>query len=366
MRTARGPARGAQVQVMGAPVVLRRLNVPFPLGQISYILPFGSYLPSGPPPTPQKSARKRTTGDHNSAKPYIKKPPNAFMLFLKEQRPLIQAEIINSGTLPKDSATVNKILGMMWKSLAPNEKEKYFNESERLNDIHAKMYPDWSCRNNYGKKKKREWCHAAKSFNYPTASPPEVHVQAHGPCKCTCRCKKREDLKADLVSTHFDEAIPTSSSSLPSPAMESVMAYPPSLPSPAIESVMESPPSLPSTSIPQAKPNEDLILTLLNNLGNVEASQWDEASTSSLSSTCTVTPHGVEEDLTSALFKELEALEAAEASFSSSSTCTNSPHEDDLTSTLFKELEALEAAEAANASSASFWSWSSCSTYSVE
>ncbi|XP_051929147.1 transcription factor 7-like 1-B [Hippocampus zosterae] len=338
---------------------------------MSYIfLPFGTYLPSGPPPTPQKSSRKRTTGDHNSDKQYIKKPPNAFMLFLKEQRPLIQAEIINSGTHPKDSATVNKILGMMWKSLAPNEKEKYFNESERLNEIHSKMYPDWSCRNNYGKKKKREWCHATKSCNYPIASPQEVHAS----CKCTCTCKKREDPKADLVSIPtflssltLPATVPVmvSSPSLPSPATEPIMVSSPSLPLPAMEPVKASPPSL--TSISQTKPEEDLILTLLNNnLGNVESSQWDEASNSSFLSTCTVTPHEGEEDLTSALFKELEALEAAEASFSSSSTFTDSSHEDDLTSTLFKELEALEAAEAADASSASFWSWSSCSTYSIE
>lgn len=187
-------------------------------------------------------------------------------------------------------------------------------------------------------------------FLWFAASPPEVGVQAHAPCKCTCTCKKREDLKADPVSTYFCEAIPTS---------------PPSLPSPAIESVEASPPPLPSTSISQAMPEDDLILTLLNDVGNVEAAQWDEASDSSFSSACPVSPHGGEEDLTSALFKELEALEAAEgteASFSSSSTCTDSPHEDDLT-TLFKELEALEAA---NASSGSFWSWSSCSTYSME
>ncbi|XP_061894541.1 transcription factor 7-like 1-B [Entelurus aequoreus] len=102
-------------------------------------------------PPPNSSKRKRRTGN-NDDRPYIKKPPNAFMLFMKEQRPNVKAKFLN-----KDSATVNKALGQMWKSLTPPEQEKYFQEAEVLNQIHSNMYPQWSCRDNYGKKKRRKW-----------------------------------------------------------------------------------------------------------------------------------------------------------------------------------------------------------------
>ena len=39
-------------------------------------------------------------------RPYVKKPLNAFMLFMKEQR----AKVIQEGTL-KESAAINQILG---------------------------------------------------------------------------------------------------------------------------------------------------------------------------------------------------------------------------------------------------------------
>ena len=41
-----------------------------------------------------------------SSKPHIKKPLNAFMLYMKEMRPVVQAEC----TL-KESAAINQILG---------------------------------------------------------------------------------------------------------------------------------------------------------------------------------------------------------------------------------------------------------------
>ncbi|XP_061744012.1 transcription factor 7-like 1-B isoform X2 [Nerophis ophidion] len=55
------------------------------------------------PPT-HSSKRKRRTWN-NEDRPYIEKPPNAFMLFMKEQRPTVKAKFLN-----KDSATVNEAL----------------------------------------------------------------------------------------------------------------------------------------------------------------------------------------------------------------------------------------------------------------
>ncbi|XP_054646394.1 lymphoid enhancer-binding factor 1-like isoform X2 [Dunckerocampus dactyliophorus] len=102
--------------------------------------------------------RKRKPATQEDGRSYIKKPPNAFMVFMKEQRPIVKAKFVN-----KDSANVNKVLGQMWKSLTRMEQEKYFQEAESLNQIHASMYPHWSCRDNYGKKRKRNWGKTATS-----------------------------------------------------------------------------------------------------------------------------------------------------------------------------------------------------------
>ncbi|XP_061540287.1 transcription factor 7-like 1-B [Phycodurus eques] len=138
------------------------------IGQICYQLVPGAVLPP-PRPLPPNSKRTRNTSGPKEERPYIKKPPNAFMLFMKERRPVVKAQFQNS-----DSAAVNKILGQMWKSLTPAEQLPFFQESERLSLMHASMHPDWTCRDNYGIKKKRKWACAATSSNHLTSSAPEL------------------------------------------------------------------------------------------------------------------------------------------------------------------------------------------------
>ncbi|XP_035475533.1 transcription factor 7-like 1-D [Scophthalmus maximus] len=82
--------------------------------------------------------------------PHIKKPPNAFMVFRAEQRPHIVAEL---GT--GDSSAVNRVLGQRWKSLSKEEQAQYYVVADREKVIHNLMFPDWSARDNYGKKRKR-------------------------------------------------------------------------------------------------------------------------------------------------------------------------------------------------------------------
>ncbi|XP_061549668.1 transcription factor SOX-18-like [Phycodurus eques] len=83
--------------------------------------------------------------------PYIKKPPNAFMLFRKEQSPNVVAEFNIT-----NSAVVNKILGKMWKSLPKKLQAKYYQQAEEHRILHNLQHPDWSCTDNYGKKRKRD------------------------------------------------------------------------------------------------------------------------------------------------------------------------------------------------------------------
>jgi len=97
-------------------------------------------------------------GDHKGGKDkrsvaHVKKPLNAFMLYMKEMRPKIAAEC----TL-KESAAINQILGKRWHALDRSEQAKYYEMARKERALHMQLYPGWSARDNYavlGKKKKR-------------------------------------------------------------------------------------------------------------------------------------------------------------------------------------------------------------------
>uniref|UniRef100_UPI00358F7825 transcription factor 7-like 2 isoform X3 n=1 Tax=Myxine glutinosa TaxID=7769 RepID=UPI00358F7825 len=83
-------------------------------------------------------------------KPHIKKPLNAFMLYMKEMR----AKVVAECTL-KESAAINQILGRRWHALSREEQAKYYELARKERQLHMQLYPGWSARDNYGKKKKR-------------------------------------------------------------------------------------------------------------------------------------------------------------------------------------------------------------------
>ncbi|XP_028319288.1 uncharacterized protein LOC114473718 [Gouania willdenowi] len=82
--------------------------------------------------------------------PYVKKPLNAFMLFLKENRKSAEEEL---GV--RTSAAVNKLLGQRWKSLSAMEKKKFTAGAKLGSLLHSAENPDWSNKLNYGKKRRR-------------------------------------------------------------------------------------------------------------------------------------------------------------------------------------------------------------------
>ncbi|RUS74154.1 hypothetical protein EGW08_018086 [Elysia chlorotica] len=93
-------------------------------------------------------------GGESRKKPYVKKPLNAFMLFMKEMRP----KVISECTL-KESAAINQILGRRWHALDRGEQAKYYEMARKEKELHLQLYPGWSARDNYAahqKKKKRK------------------------------------------------------------------------------------------------------------------------------------------------------------------------------------------------------------------
>lgn len=98
---------------------------------------------------------------------YIKKPLNAFMLYMREERPKVVAQCN-----VKESATINQILGQrvrlpaprdtqqraqltgcffppQWHSLTKEEQAKYYEMARKERLVHSKLYPGWSARENY-------------------------------------------------------------------------------------------------------------------------------------------------------------------------------------------------------------------------
>ncbi|XP_046973858.1 protein pangolin, isoforms A/H/I/S isoform X4 [Vanessa cardui] len=95
-----------------------------------------------------------SSNKEQNKKPHIKKPLNAFMLYMKEMR----AKVVAECTL-KESAAINQILGRRWHSLSREEQAKYYEKARQERQLHMQLYPGWSARDNYGygsKKKKRK------------------------------------------------------------------------------------------------------------------------------------------------------------------------------------------------------------------
>ncbi|XP_037107401.1 lymphoid enhancer-binding factor 1 isoform X2 [Syngnathus acus] len=96
---------------------------------------------------PQHEQRK----EQEPKRPHIKKPLNAFMLYMKEMR----ANVVAECTL-KESAAINQILGRRWHALSREEQAKYYELARKERQLHMQLYPGWSARDNYKKKRKRE------------------------------------------------------------------------------------------------------------------------------------------------------------------------------------------------------------------
>uniref|UniRef100_A0A3Q3N6Z9 Transcription factor 7 n=1 Tax=Mastacembelus armatus TaxID=205130 RepID=A0A3Q3N6Z9_9TELE len=104
---------------------------------------------------PQVEAKR----EKEPKKPVIKKPLNAFMLYMKEMR----AKVIAECTL-KESAAINQILGRRWHALTREEQAKYYELARKERQLHMQLYPTWSARDNYkcrarfGLNQQTDWC----------------------------------------------------------------------------------------------------------------------------------------------------------------------------------------------------------------
>ncbi|KAK5848073.1 hypothetical protein PBY51_005724 [Eleginops maclovinus] len=130
------------------------------------------HLPPAPPYSqPIGAAPARQADDHSSGthtfhhgngvhRATVKKPLNAFMLYMKETR----HQVLQEGR-ERESAAVNRILGRRWHALPRSEQCKYYDLAQKERLLHMQLYPGWSARDNYGKRKR-------KRSQEPTGSSP--------------------------------------------------------------------------------------------------------------------------------------------------------------------------------------------------
>jgi len=97
--------------------------------------------------TQDGSRSHETTANNNNTqvaekkKPHIKKPLNAFMLYMKEMR----AKVVAECTL-KESAAINQILGRRWHTLTREEQSRYYEMARQQRQLHMQLYPNWTMR----------------------------------------------------------------------------------------------------------------------------------------------------------------------------------------------------------------------------
>ncbi|XP_074784453.1 transcription factor 7-like 1 isoform X1 [Athene noctua] len=163
-----------------------------------------------------------TVKKEEEKKPHIKKPLNAFMLYMKEMR----AKVVAECTL-KESAAINQILGRRWHSLSREEQAKYYELARKERQLHSQLYPTWSARDNYGKKKKRkreklaqQQSHDTETFScscHPPLFPGSLASKSKKPCVQYLPAEKPCDSPASSHGSMLDSPA-TPSAALASPA----------------------------------------------------------------------------------------------------------------------------------------------------
>ncbi|XP_059214366.1 transcription factor 7-like 1-A isoform X2 [Centropristis striata] len=103
---------------------------------------------AAPPPPSNNAVKKQKREDDD--RQYVKKPLNAFMLFMKDQRANVKAEM-EPGTR---SSVINTLLGRRWNAMSNEEQARYYDQADKESKLHEEQHPNWSVCNNYGKKRR--------------------------------------------------------------------------------------------------------------------------------------------------------------------------------------------------------------------
>ncbi|CAD5207135.1 unnamed protein product [Bursaphelenchus okinawaensis] len=157
--------------------------------------------PTSEPTTPRRDKIQRIEKDKNR----IKKPCNAFMIFMRENRAAVSKENVT-----KQSSEINKELGQRWQSLPKEEQEKYFEMAKKEKEDHARQHPGWSARDNYAIHKKKKRSRRERSYDPANESNEQKKCRARfgidnqakwcKHCKRKKRCLNVQDLEVSSTT----------------------------------------------------------------------------------------------------------------------------------------------------------------------
>ncbi|KAL7403371.1 hypothetical protein ABVT39_028128 [Epinephelus coioides] len=161
-------------------------------GGVLYEVPEGHFAPvpvPAVPPLDTSSSKKRK----REKEPHVKKPLNAFMLFLKEHRAKAGAELQGRG-----SAAINTVLGQIWNSLTKEEQAKYFRQAETERVLHAQRHPEWSPR------QKEEEIEEQGSHQAPTRTEgqKEEEIEEQGSHQAPTRTEGQKEEEIEEQGSH--------------------------------------------------------------------------------------------------------------------------------------------------------------------
>ncbi|PAV57564.1 hypothetical protein WR25_03420 [Diploscapter pachys] len=178
----------------------------------------------------------RRSREHKPKKDdHIKKPLNAFMWFMKENRPKLMEE---QGYKEKQSAELNKELGKRWHALDKEEQQRYYDMAKKESEEHRMKHPTWTAKDNYAvhKKKKKRRDKSIESTEQKKCRARFGLAQQDRWCKY-CKRKKKCEFSYDRTNEplsivgEMNERV-NSTSSGPSPMTSSIGGPSPSGPSP--------------------------------------------------------------------------------------------------------------------------------------
>ena len=86
-------------------------------------------------------------GDIENERKRVKRPPNAYFLFCREQRPILKDQYPDK--ILKD---LNKILGEMWKEMPSEQKTDYKTRAFEENQKFKEQHPDYHYERSKSKK----------------------------------------------------------------------------------------------------------------------------------------------------------------------------------------------------------------------
>ncbi|XP_019741665.1 transcription factor 7-like 1-C [Hippocampus comes] len=92
-----------------------------------------------PPATSTRSSGRKRKCKRRRKSAAAKKPPNAFMCFLRERRPALKSQ-----SEQKDSVAVNKCLAQLWTSLSKEQQAKYYEQAYVEKKLREQMSSDGS------------------------------------------------------------------------------------------------------------------------------------------------------------------------------------------------------------------------------